>query len=215
MCSFNHKHLIYSDFSHLCLCPHLLKCIPVTLKTDRHVTDSNHRDLSGLGIPCRQAWLLSVTPDARLIGLILRWKNLPLERQEKSSSVTKVIKPQLGPRQGRCRWVWGNYQALSDSSVPAAWPRAGDLEMWSPDSCRWCRLIAPCQLNLPIMDSSLKCVAPHNSSPPEADPTHFWNRCWTFIICQIWCSYWQHRAENDRLLSQSLHFSGKGRSLKR
>lgn len=80
---------------------------------------------------CSQAWLLSITPDAKLIGLMLRWKNLNLERQEKPPPVTKAIKPQLGDRQGRCRWVWGNYRALSDSSVPEAWTRAGDLEIWS------------------------------------------------------------------------------------
>lgn len=61
-----------------------------------------------------------------------RWKNLSLERQEKPPPVTKTIKPQLGHRQGRCRWVWGNYQALSDSSVPAALARAGDWEIRSP-----------------------------------------------------------------------------------
>lgn len=164
MCSINHKCLICSDFSHLHLCPYLLNCIPVTLKIHMHTTNSNHRDLSGLGIPHSQVWLLSVTPDSKLIGLMLRWKNLSLERQEKPPPVTKAIKPQLGHRQGRCRWVWGNYQALSDSSVPAAWARAGDLEIWSPDSCRRCRLTAHCQPDLPATGSSLQCVAPHNLS---------------------------------------------------
>lgn len=87
-------------------------------------------------------------------------------RQEKPPSVTKAIKPQLGHRQGRCGWVWGNYQALSDSSVPAAWARAGDLEIRSPDSCRQCGLIAHCQPDLPATGSFLQCVAPHDLSLP-------------------------------------------------
>lgn len=110
----------------------------------------------------------------KLIGLMLRWKDLCLERQEKTPPVTKAIKPQLGHRQGRCRWVRGNYQSLSDSSVPAAWARAGDLEIWSPDSCSWCRLIASCPPDLPPSGCFLQCVALHNLLPPgELAPSVF------------------------------------------
>lgn len=67
---------------------------------------------------------------------MFRWKNLYLWRQEKPPSVTRAIKHQLGDSWRRCGWVDGNYWALPDSSVPEAWAKAGDMEIWSLDSCR-------------------------------------------------------------------------------
>lgn len=75
--------------------------------------------------------LLLIDPGVMLIGLILNW-----EKPIFQTPGTKPVKPQLGCSQGRCKWVWSNYQAAADRRVPVFSARAGDFETRPPSSCQ-------------------------------------------------------------------------------